>query len=85
MTAAQVREVVGRLAAAGHWEDGDPPVIIVMDAGYNVTRLAWLLADLPVAAGRPGAVGPGVLPPGPGPGRRGRPGAAAARPAGPLR
>jgi hypothetical protein len=48
VTAAQLREVFARLEAAGHWEDGGPPVIIVMDAGYNVTRLAWLLADLPV-------------------------------------
>jgi DDE superfamily endonuclease len=48
VTAAQLREVFVRLAAAGHWADGDPPVIIAMDAGYHVTRLAWLLADLPV-------------------------------------
>ena len=48
VTAAQLREVVTRLAAAGHWEDGDPPVIVAMDAGYNVTRLAWLLRDLPL-------------------------------------
>jgi hypothetical protein len=48
VTAAQVREVVGRLVAAGHWADGDPPVVVAMDAGYNVTRLAWLLRDLPV-------------------------------------
>jgi len=48
VTAAQVREVVGRLAAAGHWRDGDLPVLVVFDAGYDVTRLAFLLADLPV-------------------------------------
>jgi len=48
VTAAQLREVTGRLAAAGHWRAGDPPVIIVMDSGYNASRLAWLLADLPV-------------------------------------
>jgi hypothetical protein len=48
VTAAQLREVVTGLAAAGHWKDGDPDIIIVMDAGYNGTRLAWLLADLPV-------------------------------------
>src|SRR5947209_9137780 len=48
VTAAQVREVVGRLAAAGHWREGDLPVLVVFDAGYDVTRLAWLLADLPV-------------------------------------
>jgi len=48
VTATQLREVVDRLIAAGHWRPGDPPIRIVMDAGYDVTRLAWLLADLPV-------------------------------------
>jgi hypothetical protein len=48
VTAAQVREVVGRLRAAGQWSDGDLPVLVVLDAGYDVTRLAFLLADLPV-------------------------------------
>src|SRR6267154_1224816 len=48
VTAAQVREVVARLIAAGHWREGDPAVLVVFDAGYDVTRLAWLLADLPV-------------------------------------
>jgi hypothetical protein len=47
-TAAQLREVVTRLIAAGQWRDGDPAIIIVMDSGYSGTRLAWLLADLPV-------------------------------------
>jgi hypothetical protein len=48
VTAAQVREVVTRLAGAGHWHDGDPHILVVFDAGYDVTRLAWLLKDLPV-------------------------------------
>jgi hypothetical protein len=48
VTAGQVREVVTRLAEAGHWREGDPPILILFDAGYDVTRLAWLLADLPV-------------------------------------
>jgi hypothetical protein len=48
VTAAQVRDVITRLAAAGHWRQGDPAVLVVFDAGYDVTRLAWLLADLPV-------------------------------------
>jgi hypothetical protein len=48
VTAAQLREVVTRLIAAGHWKDGDPPVIIVMDAGYSAARLAFLLDGLPV-------------------------------------
>ena len=48
VTAAQLREVITRLIAAGHWRQGDLPVLVVFDAGYDVTRLAWLLADLPV-------------------------------------
>ena len=48
VTAAQVREVVTRLIEAGHWQDGDLRILVVFDAGYDVTRLAWLLADLPV-------------------------------------
>src|SRR5271165_2260196 len=53
VTAAQVREVVARLIAAGHWREGDPDVLAVFDSGYDLTRLAWLLADLPVeVAGR---------------------------------
>ncbi len=48
VTAAQAREVVTRLAAAGHWRQGDPDNLVVFDAGYDVTRLAWLLKDLPV-------------------------------------
>jgi DDE superfamily endonuclease len=48
VTAVQLREVFTRLEAAGQWAEGDPPVIIAMDAGYNATRLAHLLAGLPV-------------------------------------
>ena len=48
VTAAQLREVIARLIAAGHWKPGDPDVIIVLDAGYDLTRLAWLLDGLPV-------------------------------------
>jgi hypothetical protein len=47
VTAAQVRGVIGRLAEAGHWHEGDGDILVVFDAGYDVTRLAWLLADLP--------------------------------------
>ena len=48
VTAAQVRDVVTRLAEAGHWSEGDPAILVVFDAGYDVTRLAYLLAGLPV-------------------------------------
>jgi hypothetical protein len=46
--AAQLREVAGRLIAAGHWRDGDPDIVVALDAGYQPSRLAWLLADLPL-------------------------------------
>ena len=55
VTAAQVRDVAGRIIAAGHWRDGDPDILAVFDAGYDLTRLARLLRDLPVEVlGRPG-------------------------------
>ena len=63
VTAAQVREVVDRIIAAGHWHAGDPDVLVVFDSGYDLTRLAWLLADLPVEIIGPAAQRPGdVLP-----------------------
>ena len=48
VTAAQVRAVVARLGQAGQWVEGDPPILVVFDAGYDIVRLAWLLADVPV-------------------------------------
>ena len=48
VTAGQVRDVVARIIAAGHWHDGDPDILVIFDAGYDLTRLAWLLAGLPV-------------------------------------
>jgi hypothetical protein len=48
VTARQVREVVTRIAGAGHWHEGDPLIMVVFDAGYDLTKLAWLLRDLPV-------------------------------------
>jgi hypothetical protein len=47
VTAIQVRDVVTRLIEAGHWREGDPHILVIFDAGYDVTRLAYLLADLP--------------------------------------
>jgi hypothetical protein len=47
VTAAQVRDVVTRLIKAGQHQKGDPDILVVFDAGYDVTRLAYLLADLP--------------------------------------
>jgi DDE superfamily endonuclease len=48
VTAGQVRDVVTRLIAAGHWRAGDPAILIIFDAGYDVPRLAYQLSDLPV-------------------------------------
>ena len=48
VTAAQVREVVTRLIEAGHWQEGDPSVLVIFDAGYDPMRLAHQLAGLPV-------------------------------------
>ncbi|WP_342760918.1 transposase [Nocardia terpenica] len=48
VTATQLREVVDRLIAAGQWRPGDPDIMIVADAGYDVCRLGWMLRDLPI-------------------------------------
>ena len=48
VTAAQLRAVVGRLRSAGHWHPGDPPIMVVLDSGYDLHRLAFVLADLPL-------------------------------------
>jgi hypothetical protein len=44
VTAAQVRVVITRVIAAGHWREGDPPILVIFDAGYDVTRLSFLSA-----------------------------------------
>jgi hypothetical protein len=38
VTARQVRDVVTRLIGAGHWREGDPAILVIFDAGYDVTR-----------------------------------------------
>ena len=48
VTAGQLRAVVDRLVTAGRWQPGDPNIVIVADTGYDITRLAHVLADLPV-------------------------------------
>lgn len=48
VTADQLRDVVHRLVTAGRWNPGDPDILIVLDTGYDVTRLAYVLEDLPV-------------------------------------
>ena len=57
VAAAQLREVAvpadRRRALAGR---RPAIIIVVMDAGYDVTRLAWLLADLPLVLCAPAAL-----------------------------
>jgi len=48
VTADQLRAVINRLITVGHWQPGDPDIVIVADTGYDVPRLAYVLADLPV-------------------------------------
>ncbi|MDN5749279.1 MAG: transposase [Pseudonocardia sp.] len=42
VTAAQLRAVVERLVEAQHWRAGDPDILIVADAGYDIPRLAFV-------------------------------------------
>src|SRR6266516_6291032 len=46
--AAQIRALVARLTQAGQWRPDDPPILFVVDAGYDVVRLSWLLGEIPV-------------------------------------
>ncbi|MFD5514071.1 NF041680 family putative transposase [Streptomyces sp. NPDC127051] len=48
VSAAQIRDVMGRLREAGQWHEGDPEVLFVFDSGYDIVRLAWLLRQEPV-------------------------------------
>jgi hypothetical protein len=48
VTATQIRELIDRLREAGQLLPGDPPALFVLDAGYDIVRLTWLLADLPI-------------------------------------
>ncbi|MFB9570892.1 NF041680 family putative transposase [Streptomyces yanii] len=48
VTAAQIRELLARLEQAGQWQAGDPPILFVMDSGYDLVRLTWLLREAPV-------------------------------------
>jgi hypothetical protein len=40
--------VITRLIEAGQWREGDLPVLVIFDAGYDPMRLAHQLAGLPV-------------------------------------
>jgi hypothetical protein len=74
VTAAQLRGVVTRLVAAGQCTPTGADILIVCDAGYDLPRLAFLLADLPVEIlGRLRSDRVLCLPAPPRTGRRGRP------------
>ncbi|MEU9115199.1 transposase [Streptomyces sp. NPDC048483] len=34
--------------SAGQWREGDPEILVALDAGYDAPRIAHLLGDLPV-------------------------------------
>ncbi|MEH1017727.1 transposase, partial [Micromonospora sp. CPCC 206060] len=48
VTATQIRDLLARLREAGQWREGDPPVLFVLDSGYDLVRLTWLLSEEPV-------------------------------------
>ncbi|MEV5085986.1 transposase [Streptomyces sp. NPDC056159] len=48
VTAAQIVGLLVRLREAGQHREGDPEVLFVLDAGYDVVRLTWLLRNEPV-------------------------------------
>ncbi|MFF3062567.1 transposase [Streptomyces sp. NPDC057909] len=43
VTATQIRDLLARLRDAGQWREGDPPAVFVLDSGYDLVRLTWLL------------------------------------------
>jgi hypothetical protein len=53
VTAAQLRGVVERLVAAGQWAPSEPDIVIVADAGCDVTRSGAGVAGSARRAGRP--------------------------------
>ncbi|WP_243793861.1 transposase [Saccharopolyspora gloriosae] len=74
VTAGQIIDLLDRLDRSGQRGPNDLPVLVVLDAGYELTRLCRLLAGHPVElVGRVRSnrvfYGP---PPAPPPGRRGR-------------
>ncbi|MDN0200772.1 transposase [Streptomyces sp. S.PNR 29] len=48
VTPAQVRRVVEDLIDMGRWQAGDRDILVVFDAGYDASRMAYLLEGLSV-------------------------------------
>jgi hypothetical protein len=62
VTADQLRAVIARLVAAGHWQPGDPNILVVTDAGYDIrlpSRMSWRCDAR--AAGAGARLGGGVV------------------------
>ena len=47
-TVAQVSDLLADLAATGKWRAGDPPPLVMLDAGYPATDICHSLAGQPV-------------------------------------
>lgn len=45
---AQIRLAAETFIEAGQWRPGEKDIVVVTDAGYSATAMAWALADLPV-------------------------------------
>ncbi|SDK54803.1 hypothetical protein SAMN04487820_10974 [Actinopolyspora mzabensis] len=48
VTTEQIHDIVSRLLTTGKQQLEDPDMLVIVDAGYDLARLALLLADLPV-------------------------------------
>ena len=60
-TVAQITDLLGDLAATGKWRPGDPPPLVMLDAGYPATDISWALAGAAGAGAGTAAQRPGVL------------------------
>ena len=47
-TVQQITDLLGDLAATGQWRAGDPPPLVMLDAGYPATDISCALAGQPV-------------------------------------
>ncbi|MFC9555838.1 transposase [Rhodococcus sp. NPDC056960] len=73
VAALQISDVVTRLQESGQWKEGDPDILLIFDSGYELARLAFLLADLPVVVLGRMRSDKVLCFPAPPPGRTGRP------------
>jgi hypothetical protein len=46
VTSSQLRQLIGRLVAAGQWRAGDPDILIVADAGYDGPRHVMAITQI---------------------------------------